>query len=213
MQVRDDVSTYDLAWQFETYDEPLSVVVVEAAEATVLFGSGDEDTADELIDIAESHGVDVVVAEHGDGDHYAGVPALREALPGVEAAIPAGDAPKVREEAGIEFDVLLEGGASYWGIETISAPGHTPDNLAYRYGDVLIAGDTVGGSDSPFTDDGPWSGPLAPMDPRFDHDTAMARESISALRSVDFEAVLVAHGSNVLEGGPEAVETLVADLA
>lgn len=207
MEVRTGVHTFDLAWD---YDEPLSVHVLETAESTVLFGAGDESTAGELVDVAREHGVDAVVVEHGDGDHYGGVPALREALD-VTVAVPAGDA-KFLEDAGIEPDVRLDAGERFRGIETIAAPGHTPDNMAYLYGDVLVAGDTVAGVDSMFAAEGDWSGPLAPMTPDYNADDERARDSIGTLLEYDFEMVLLTHGSNVTGDGRGAVETLVADL-
>lgn len=209
MQVRPDVFTYDLEWD---YDEPLSVQVVETDEATVLVGGGDESTADALVDVAEEHAADVVLVEHGDGDHYGGVPALRDALPGIEVAVPAGDA-SFLEEAGIEVDHPLEADATYWELETISTPGHTPDNMTYLYGDVLLAGDTVVGADSIFAAEGDWSGAFAVCIPDYNADDAETRTSVSTLLAYEFDAVLISHGENVAEGGHGEIETLAADLA
>lgn len=209
MQVRPGVDTYDLAWE---YDEPLSVHVVATDEGTVLFGGGDASAADALVDVARDHGVDAVVVEHGDADHYGGVPALRDALGSrFEVAVPAGDAGFL-EDAGVDPDRLLEDGDRFYGILAISVPGHTPDNMAYLVDDVLIAGDTVAGADSVFAAEGDWSGPLAPMTPDFNADDAAARENVGSLREFDVEVVLLTHGSNVTGGGREAVETLLSDL-
>lgn len=207
MDIGDGFHAYGLEWQ---YDEPLWVHVAERADATLLFGGGDESAADELADVARDHGVDLVVVEHGDGDHYGGVPALRDALD-VEVAVPAGDASFLRE-AGIEPDRELTDGEDLHGFECISAPGHTPDNMAYLADGTLVAGDTVGGSDSAFAAEGSWSGPLAPMTADFNADDEEARRSVRRLTEYDFDRVLVAHGSSVLEGGHDAVETLVDDL-
>lgn len=206
MQVTDGVHTYDLDWE---YDEPLSVHVLDI-EGTVLFGGGAEETGDRLVDIAAEHGVDAVVVEHGDADHFGGIPSLR-AGPDPEVAVPAGDVDLLRE-AGIEPDRSLSAGEVYRGIEPIAAPGHTPDNMAYLVGDTLVAGDTVAGADSAFAAVGDWSGPLAAMTPDFNDDDGLARESISNLLEADFERVLVTHGSNVTADGRTAVETLVGDL-
>lgn len=207
MEVTDGVYAHGLDWQ---YEEPLWVHVVERPDATVLFGGGDESAADELVELARDHGVDTVVVEHGDGDHFGAVPALREAL-GVEVAVPAGDAEFLRE-AGIDPDVELEPGEEYHGITCISAPGHTPDNMAYLVDGTLVAGDTVVGADSMFAAEGTWSGPLAPMTADFNADDAQARESIPSLLEYEFERVLVAHGSSVLADGHGAVETLADEL-
>lgn len=208
MRVRDGVHTFDLDWD---YDEPLSVQVIQTTEATVLFGGGDESTGTDLVDIAESYGVEVVVAEHGDGDHYAGIPALRNAIPDLEVAVPAGDRPSI-EEAGIDVDQPLEAGRTYWGFETIPAPGHTPDNMAYLYGNTVVAGDTVVGADSIFAADDDWQGPLGVCTADYNADDAQTRASVSNLLDYDFDAVLVSHGENVLSDGSEAVRTLVDDL-
>lgn len=209
MQLRPDVYSYDLSWD---YDEPLGVHVIETGEATVLFGGATAGTGAELADIATDHAVDAVLVEHGDGDHYGGVPALRDAIEDVDVAVPAGDA-SFLEEAGIGVDRHLEAGETYWGIETIPAPGHTPDNMAYRYGDVLVAGDTVVGADSTFAAADDWTGSLAACTPDYNADDERTRASVSNLADYDVEVVLLSHGENVTEGGREAVETLIADVA
>lgn len=211
MEIRSAVRTYDLPWGWGDVEEPLSVHVVDTDEATVLFGTGDESTAEDLRPIAEIDDVDVVVAEHGDIDHFGGIPALREAID-AEFAIPAGDA-QFLDEAGVEYDVTLEAGETYWGVETIGVPGHTPDNLAYLVGDVLIAGDTVCGSDSAFAMEGDWPGALAPLAEAFNHDTDEMLASIPTLADHEFEVVLTSHGANVLEGADREIRRLIDALA
>ncbi|MFB6171601.1 MAG: MBL fold metallo-hydrolase [Haloarculaceae archaeon] len=203
----DDVRAYGLDWQ---YDEPLWVHVAERDEGTVLFGGGDAATAGQLVDVAAARGVEAVVVEHGDGDHYGGVPALREALD-VEVAVPAGDARFLRE-AGVAVDRELAGGERYYGFECVPAPGHTPDNMAYLADGTVIAGDTVAGVDSTFAAAGEWSGPLAPMTADYNADDDQARASVRRLLDHAVERVLVAHGTSVPADGSAAVETLVADL-
>lgn len=209
MQVHPDGHTYDLDW---SYDEPLSVHVFDTDAATVLVGGGSEDTAEALVEIATEHGVDVVIVEHGDGDHYGSVPALRQALPEITVAVPAGDR-SFLEDAGIPVDRGLEADTDAWGITPIAAPGHTPDNMAYRYDDVLIAGDTVVAADSLFAAAGDWSGPLAVCTPEYNAADALTRRSVSRLLDHAFDTVLVSHGANVRSGGTEAVRTLVDDLS
>lgn len=210
MEVEPGVYTYDLPWSFGGESEPLSVHVIESGERTILFGSGAEATVEDLLERVGSHDVDVVVVEHGDVDHYGGVPRLREEWD-VEVAVPAGDA-QFLEDAGIEPDHRLEADETYWGIETIAAPGHTPDNMAYRFEDVLIAGDTVCGSDSPFAADGEWTGRFAPLVADLNADDRGTRESISNLLADDFEVVLVTHGQNALSEGSREIDRLVDDL-
>jgi hypothetical protein len=84
--------------------------------------------------------------------------------------------------------------------------------MAYRYGEALVAGDTVVGSDSAFAAEESWSGPLAVIGEQFNDDDRQARASVSNLLEWGFHSIRVSHGSNVPEGGRGAVETLVADL-
>jgi len=208
MQVRDSVHSFDL--EREGRDEPLSVHTVTNNGTTLLFGGGLESTAEQLVDIAHQQDVDVVVIEHGDLDHYEGVPYLQAELD-IKVALPADDQPLL-ENTDIEPDYLLEGGEDYWGVETISAPGHTPGNMSFLYADVLIAGDTVVGVDAGAAADGEWSGPLAPVTAEYNTDDDDARKSVRNLLDYEYDTVLVTHGSNVEENGREAVQTLVDDL-
>lgn len=203
----DGLHAYGLDWQ---YDEPLWVHVAELDDATLLFGGGDESAADQLVEVARDHDVDVVVVEHGDGDHFGAVPAIRDALD-VTVAVPAGDASFLRD-AGIEVDRELGPDETIHGVRTIAAPGHTPDNMAYLLDATLVAGDTVGGSGSAFAAEGTWSGPLAPMTADFNADDDLARESVANLLEYAFDRVLVTHGSSVHTDGRAAVETLVEDI-
>jgi len=204
MRAKPGVHTYDLEW--EGFGEPLSVHVVEADE-TLLFGGGDASTADELAEIAHDHDADIVIVEHGDPDHYMGVPRLREL--GVKVAVPEVDASRLRDD-GIEPDVLLEPGVEYWGVEVVGAPGHTPGNAAYVYDGVLVAGDTVVGADSEFAR--PSDSALSVIESDWNADDEDAVASVANLLEHDFEAVLVTHGSNVLENGKKEVEKLVEAL-
>lgn len=205
MRVKPGVHTYDLEW--EGFGEPLSVHVVEADE-TLLFGGGDASTADELAEIARDHDVDVVVVEHGDPDHYMGVPRLREL--DIKVAVPEVDAPRLRDD-GVEPDVTLEPSEEYWGVTVVAAPGHTPGNAAYVYDDVLVAGDTVVGADSRFARPPPSESALSVIESDWNANHEDAVASVANLLEHDFEVVLVTHGSNVVENGKQEVEALPAD--
>lgn len=209
MEIQSDVYAYEVEWG---YDEPLGIQVVETDAATLLFGGGTDDIVDDLVEIASKHKIDVVVVEHGDLDHYGGVPGLQVEFPDIEVAVPAGDT-EFLEEAGIIPDHLLEADTTYWGVETISTPGHTPDNMSYLYDDVLVAGDTVVGASSPFAAEGSWSGALAVCTSDYNADDAQTRESIGLLANYDFDTVLLSHGSNVIGGGKEEINTLIDDIA
>lgn len=207
-EVRPGVYSYDVAWD---YEKPLGVHVIETDLATVLFGAGTEDTTGSVVEIALEHDVDVVVAEHGDIDHYGGIPALREAIDGVTVAAPAGDS-SFLEAANIDVNYELEPNKAYWGVETIPTPGHTPDHMCYLYEDVLIAGDAVVGTDSTFPAAGEWSGPFAVITSEYNDDDDRTRDSVSVLADYDFEVVLLSHGENAIENGTEKIETLIEDL-
>ncbi|AKH96832.1 MBL fold metallo-hydrolase [Halanaeroarchaeum sulfurireducens] len=211
MASHEDVFIYDLPWSWGDVEEPLTVAVVETDEATVLVGTGDETTAADLLPVARENGVDVAIAEHGDGDHYGGIPALRDELDPT-IAIPAADTGFL-DEAGVPYDVELDPGATYWGVETIGVPGHTPGNMAFRYEDVLLAGDAVAGSDSAFAMEGEWPGALAPLGDAFNDDTERALESTSVLCEYDVETVVTAHGRNVHENADEEIDLLVDAIA
>lgn len=223
--VRDTISTFSL--DYPTFDGPdqLCVHVVETDEATVLFGTGHESTSDEIVEIARDYDVDVVVPEHADGDHYGGIPALFEALDNppevamgevdVEWRSWQDDSP-IGDEIPVDYE--LEHGERYWGVLALHLPGHTPGNMAFVHhdpdeGNVLIAGDTVTGSDfSPLTGDD-WTGELAIVPAgRNTGGDANARESIRKLVYYDFESVIMTHGTNVLEGGKTEVRNLINDL-
>lgn len=205
MKIRPGVHSFEVEW---SADEPLGIHVIETNDASVLFGAGTEESGERVAGIGADYDVDVVIVEHGDRDHYGGVPTLREAVTDIEVAVPADDA-SFLEEVGIGVDHRLEAETTYWGITTISAPGHTPDNMAYLYENVLIAGDTVLGADSVFAVDGDWSGAFAVSGSNVDDE--QARESVSNLLEYDFDTVLVSHGENVVEDGYSEIETLIAD--
>jgi len=226
MKVRPNVYTYDLEWEL---DDPLTIQIIETDEATVMFGGGKGVTAQQQIDIGADHDIDVVVAEHGDGDHFEAIPAMQEELH-FEVAAPSGDIPFVEgerswdrtgskraidesRETGVTVDIPLEGGKMYWReVEAIAAPGHTFDNMSFLYEDVLLAGDTVVGRYDRADEETNWSGELAMLAPEQYVDVQEAYDSVRNLLEYDFETILVTHGNHVLEGGYEEMETLVADI-
>lgn len=210
MDVRPSLSTHGIEWSYGEYVEPLSVHVVETDGATILVGGGDDSIADEVLSIASEYDVDVVVVEHAHVDHYGAVGLLQDEL-GVTVAIPARDAAALRS-VGIDSDISLHPGETQWGLEAIATPGHTPGNMAFRFEDCLLAGDTVVGADSEFAANEEWQGPLAVIEPAFNTDDALARESIGRLADFDFETVLVSHGSHVRSGAETAIDQLLEDL-
>lgn len=213
MNIRDGVDTYalDFPYNWEGVENALCVHVIETTDHTVLFGSGHETTTDQILEVAVPDAVDTVFVEHGDADHYGGVPALRSELD-IDVAVPSGDADWIRD-AGITPDHELVGGEVFRGVEAIDAPGHTPGNMAFLFDDILIAGDTLVHSTFPAVSDDGWTGRLAISSPsRNTGGDELAQQSVKDLLDYDFDVVLLTHGANVLEGGKEAVRTLVKDL-
>lgn len=201
--------TFTLRWPGQP--EPLAVHVVEA-EVTLLFGTGAAATADELLSLAADADVEIAVVEHGDPDHYGGAPRLREEL-GIDIAAPAGDRPRLAE-AGVAVDHWLHDGETYWGVRGREYPGHTPGNMAFRYRDAVIAGDTVVGRDSVFAGVNTGAGPLALIDATYSADPAAARESarLFAHEHASVRQVLLTHGSSIHERGALALKTLKTEL-
>lgn len=211
MRIAETVYTYSIDRSDGPYaGECLSVHVIDAPDATVQFGAGDEHTANSVADITTSHDVDVIISEHGDPDHYRGIPHLRERS-NVEVATPRDDT-AVLVDAGITVDHGLDPGRVYWDIETIAVPGHSPGNMSFVYRDILIAGDSVIGSDFGRAADEDWTGDLAVLGPESHHDVEMARQNVSRLAEYEFDTVLVTHGSNVLTKGKHHLQILIDDL-
>jgi glyoxylase-like metal-dependent hydrolase (beta-lactamase superfamily II) len=226
MKVRPSVYTYDLKWDL---DDPLTIQVLETEEATLMFGGGKAVTAEQQIEIGTRHDIDIVVVEHGDGDHFEAIPRMQEELD-FDVAAPEGDILFVEgerswdrtdskraiddsRETGVSVDIPLESGRTYWGgVEAIAAPGHTFDNMSFLYKDVLFTGDTVVGRYDRADEETNWSGELAMLAPEQYVNVDEAYESVRGLLEYSFETVLVTHGNHVLEGGYEAMETLVSDI-
>lgn len=225
MQVKDGIYTYDLEWQL---DDPLTIQVVETPEATLMFGGGKDTTAEQQIEIGRDHDIDIVVVEHGDGDHFEAIPRMKEELE-FEVAAPRGDIPFIQgerswdrtdgkcasdepRETGVTVDIPIDAGETYWGgVRAISVPGHTPDNLSFLYDGVLIAGDSVvGRNDQEAEYD--WSGSLSLLPAEQYVDAEEAYESVRTLLEYEFDVVLVTHGDHALEDGYAEVDALVEDV-
>lgn len=98
------------------------------------------------------------------------------------------------------------------GVETRTFPGHTPGNMAFRVGDVLVAGDTVVGRDSAFVGADTGTGPLALIADEYSTDRELARECARALAQLEADVLLVTHGANVEHGATLALTTLGKEL-
>lgn len=195
-------------------NEPVSVHVLEADEATVLFGTGFNSSLETLVShLEELGGPDVIVVEHGDPDHYAALPGLLEAFPDATVAIPTQDA-SVLVEFGVTPDIELEHDEVRWGVRTIHLPGHTPGNMSFLQEETgtLFVGDTFVHVNSFTAAPGEWSGSFAPIKSVLNDDDQQTRESIALLADYEFELALVTHGLNTTSGARAELDKLIADL-
>lgn len=207
MKLREHVHSLDLEWN---YDEPLGVHVLELPAATLLFGAGTAKTAHDLVERVRDRNLDAVVVEHAHPDHYGGARVLRDTL-SVEIAAPKKDVPRL-DEAGVPVDHPLRPGDSYMGVTPIGISGHTRGSMSFHWQDLVVAGDSVVGSDTVFAGEGTWSGKLAVIADEYNEDTEQLKANLPSLLDYSFETLLVSHGSNVLHDGRQALVRLLEDL-
>lgn len=202
-------------WKPQT-KEPVGCHLFEG-DRRILFGTGYGFSADRLIDDIESFGgIDVVVAEHGDPDHFGAIPALLEHFDDLLVAIPTDDA-AVLDKYYFDLvpDLTLDDGDEHWGLRAVHVPGHTPGNMAFvdESRGLVFGGDTFVNSESELAADGDWSGALAPIVSRYNKAaTADARANVRRLAEYDFEIVLLTHGADVERDGRGHLDALMADL-
>jgi glyoxylase-like metal-dependent hydrolase (beta-lactamase superfamily II) len=118
-------------------------------------GPAEEQHLKRVLAAAERRGgVAGIVLTHRHLDHAGGVTFLRERG---QAPLAAGPQPPrepgVFEEPGardLEPDLVLRDGERFGPLEAIETPGHSPDHVCLRAGDVLFCGDTVLGEGSVF---------------------------------------------------------------
>ena len=126
------------------------VVGDEASGLCAVIDPGDPDPR--ILDKVRERGwtVSAILLTHAHYDHTMGVPALREALPGVPVYVHPGDAgmskPFFRiEEMGeltfYEEDAQVKVGETVFSV--LHTPGHTGGSVVLRAGDTLFTGDTL----------------------------------------------------------------------
>lgn len=195
-------------------DEPIACHLI-VGDVVVLFGTGYASSTRQLLAaIDEVGGVDGVVVEHGDTDHFGALPGIRETYEDVVVAVPADDQVHLRRVYEDPPDLLLTDQESQWGYRAIMVRGHTYGNMAFldESTGILIAGDTVVGSESDIARDGAWSGRLAPPAARFNRNDTKAIENLVGLAEYDFDTVLLTHGDDIVSGGKAELLKLLADL-
>ncbi|SFK99053.1 Glyoxylase, beta-lactamase superfamily II [Halogranum rubrum] len=145
-----------------------------------------------------------VVVTHNDGDHTGGLPAV------VDKYDPEVFVPEQTEESalgGVDPDVRYGDGDTIGDFEAVHVPGHEPDNhaLVDESRGVVVAGDAVSGSDQR----GLPAGYLLLPPAVYSDDLNEAEASLERLLDYEFDAVLVFHGSSVLDGGHEKLDAFV----
>jgi glyoxylase-like metal-dependent hydrolase (beta-lactamase superfamily II) len=100
-------------------------------------------------------GLGGVALTHDHPDHSEAVPAVRSRFPDVPLLASRGPA-----------DVVLVDGSVFGPLVAVQTPGHSPDHLAFLYGDVGLTGDAVLGEGSVFLypDPGSLAGYLAGLE-------------------------------------------------
>jgi glyoxylase-like metal-dependent hydrolase (beta-lactamase superfamily II) len=165
-------------------------------------------------ELANRGGVDRVVVEHEDTDHYGALPGIVDEFD-PEVVVPEGDhAFLQRTYADLAADRLLDDGDEVAGFRAIRVRGHTYGNMAFvdESAGILVAGDTVVRADSDVAPAEDWSGPLAPVADPFNMHTERARRNLVALAGLDVEDILLTHGADVIGDGADAVDRLLWDL-
>jgi len=143
--------------------------------------------------------VDVCILTHAHRDHVGGLKALKSHREPFLVAAHDAEADDVEKATGIEVDLRLIDGQSIGGFTVIYLPGHTLGSIALLRGGTLITGDALNGGDTEL------KGP----NPMFSKDREIAEASVRSLVSLDFDKVLVGHGSGVMKGGKEALLRLI----
>lgn len=171
--------------------------------------------------------VQLILLTHADVDHCGSAAALKR-LTGAQIAIHAADAPglvgdgryvRARGLSGLLFraisglfrfetvapDLVLSGGEAVEGLEVVPCPGHTAGSVCYlKPGSAAFVGDALGTDRQ--------GKPQLPPKARC-LDKRQARESITKIAGLDFDALLPGHGEPISRGARQAVGALGVDLS
>jgi glyoxylase-like metal-dependent hydrolase (beta-lactamase superfamily II) len=143
-----------------------------------------------------------VILTHKHNDHQGSLEAILGSTPAATWYAGAGDMGSIISST---TGSAVGDGDVVFGLEIIESPGHTPGHISVLdpLSGILVVGDSVrGGAD----------GGLAPPNPQFSEDMALAAESVRKMAGFDYEVVLVGHGDPVLQGGASAMTALAASL-
>ena len=146
--------------------------------------------------------VDLLIITHAHRDHVGGLKALKASRQPFLVAAHDAEADEVEKATGVEVDLRLIDGQFIGGFTVVYLPGHTLGGIALLGGGTLITGDALNGGGAEL------KGP----NPLFTKDRDAAEASVRSLASLDFDRVLVGHGSGIETGGKEALMRLIAHM-
>ncbi|MCX6648752.1 MAG: MBL fold metallo-hydrolase [Candidatus Bathyarchaeota archaeon] len=146
--------------------------------------------------------VDLCIITHAHRDHIGGLKALKASRQPFLIAAHDAEADDVEKATGLEVDLRLIDGQTVGGFTVVYLPGHTLGSIALLGGGTLITGDALNGGGAEL------KGP----NPMFSKDRDLAEASVRSLADLDFDRVLVGHGSGVESGGKEALAKLIAGM-
>ncbi|RQG99485.1 MBL fold metallo-hydrolase [Natrarchaeobius oligotrophus] len=169
-----------------------------------LVDTGFAETTDALFDGIEAIGTEPerLIVTHGDSDHVGGYDAVVEEYD-LETWVPE----ETDLDSSVEPDKRYGHGDEIGPFEAVHTPGHQPDNYALVDEDaaLLVPGDAVFGADFRGLPEGYLVAPPA----LYSDDVNEAERSMERLLEYEFDAVLVFHGSAVLEGGYDRLDEFV----
>jgi hydroxyacylglutathione hydrolase len=201
-----------------------SVYLVHDAGEWMLIDIGYEDTAEEIIEVIRQMDFSLssckyLVATHADVDHIQGLKRAQELLPGAQtvghpecarllaaadrivtyAEISAQgisiDLPPIKIDKLInEGDKLQVGGIK---VDVWNTPGHTPSQLAFRLGKLLLSGDNI------YRD-----GCVGNIDAHHGSDIPAFIKSLERIRDADVEWLLPSHGP-VFRKDPKMIQKTI----
>lgn len=201
-----------------------SVYLVHDAGEWMLIDIGYEDTAEEIIEVIRQMDFSLssckyLVATHADVDHIQGLKRAQELLPGAQtvghpecarllaaadrivtyAEISAQgisiDLPAIKIDKLInEGDKLQVGGIK---VDVWNTPGHTPSQLAFRLGKLLLSGDNI------YRD-----GCVGNIDAHHGSEIPAFIKSLERIRDADVEWLLPSHGP-VFRKDPKMIQKTI----
>lgn len=180
-------------------------ILVRGNEAAVV-DTGVEGSAPDIQSALEATGlgwadVDHLILTHAHPDHIGSVEAVLSGAGGATPYAGAADIPEIpapREVTAVGDD------DDVFGLQIIETPGHTPGHISIfdPVGLVLVAGDAL------FNREG-----LSRPPDEFNEDQEQVNESIRKLAEIDMDRIVFGHGDPIDEGGSQALDRLVAELA